>query len=72
MEFNGLSDELKEKLMAAETLEELAALAEENGFELADEELDGVAGGVKRRPIKIQIASCLSKLIYVACDDYED
>ena len=34
MELDKLSDELEKKLMAAETPEELSALAKENGYEL--------------------------------------
>ena len=42
---NPKSPELQEKLKSAKTDAELAALAEEEGLELADERLENVAGG---------------------------
>ena len=37
--------ELQEKLKSAKTPEEMLALAREEGFELTDEELEGISGG---------------------------
>ena len=37
--------ELQEKLKSAKTPEDLLELAHEAGYELSDEELDGIAGG---------------------------
>ena len=37
--------ELQERLKAAETPEEILAIAKEEGFELTDEALEAVAGG---------------------------
>lgn len=45
MEFDDLTDEQKAKARACGTPEELAALAESEGVELTDEQLEGVAGG---------------------------
>ena len=45
MNFDDLSPELKEKALACQTAEELIALAEKEGVELTDEELEGIAGG---------------------------
>ena len=45
MDFNELSDELKTKAIECKTPEEMLALAKEEGYELADEELDAVSGG---------------------------
>ena len=45
MEFNELSDDLKAKAIACKTPEEMLALAQEEGYELSEEELDGIAGG---------------------------
>lgn len=45
MNFDDLSDELKAKVRASETTEELMALAEQEGIELSDEQLEGIAGG---------------------------
>ena len=40
-----LTDEQKEKVEAAQTPEELIALAKETGYELSPEQLEAVAGG---------------------------
>ena len=46
MNFNDLQNpELQEKLKAAKAPEDILALAKEEGFELTDKQLDGVAGG---------------------------
>lgn len=45
MGFENLSDEQKARAAACKTPEELKALAAEEGFELSDEELEGIAGG---------------------------
>ena len=46
MNFEDLKNpELQEKLKAAKTPEEMLAIAREEGFELSEEELEGVAGG---------------------------
>ena len=45
MEFDDLSQELKERAKACETPEELLALAKEEGIVLSDEDLEQVSGG---------------------------
>lgn len=45
MNFEELTPAQKEKVLACQTPEDLLALAEEEGFELSDEDLEGVAGG---------------------------
>ena len=46
MNFDDLKNpELQEKLKACGTVEELIALAKEEGIELSDEQLDTVSGG---------------------------
>ena len=46
MDFEDLkSPELREKLKAAKTPEDMLAIAKEQGYELTDEQLDGVSGG---------------------------
>lgn len=45
MKIEGLSQEQQEKLDAAETPQDLIALAEEVGYELSEEELDAISGG---------------------------
>jgi hypothetical protein len=44
--YENLSPEQQEKAKACKSMEELAALAEEEGFELPDEMLEGVVGGI--------------------------
>lgn len=45
MNFDELTDEQKAKAKAAKTPEQILALAEEEGLELSDEELEAVSGG---------------------------
>lgn len=46
MEFKDLTEEQKAKVQNAKTKEELMAIAEEEGFELTGEELEGIDGGM--------------------------
>ena len=46
MSYESLSPEQQERAKACKGPEELAMLAEEEGFELSDEMLEGVAGGI--------------------------
>ena len=46
MNFDDLSPELKEKALACKTPEELLALAKEEGYELTDEEIESISGGI--------------------------
>ena len=43
--YDGLSDDLKAKVVTCKTGEELVALAESEGIELTDEQLDALSGG---------------------------
>ena len=61
MNFEDLTAELKEKILACKTPEELLALAHEEGYELSDEELQAVSGG----------GTWDSPFIW-DCDDYTD
>ena len=45
MNYKDISPELKDKARACHTPEELFELAKEEGMELSDEDLDGIAGG---------------------------
>ena len=49
MNFDELSPELRKKAQACETPEDFLALAQEEGYELSDEELEAVSGGIKWR-----------------------
>ncbi|MDO4797061.1 MAG: hypothetical protein Q4A01_03470 [Coriobacteriales bacterium] len=46
MDFNKLTNKQKAKARACKTAEDLAALAEEEGMDLSDEQLNAVTGGV--------------------------
>ena len=46
MSIKGISAEQMEKAKACKTSEELTALANEEGFELSDDMLEGIAGGI--------------------------
>ena len=45
MKFDDLIPELREKAQACKTLDELLALAKEEGYELSEDELEGISGG---------------------------
>ena len=45
MNYDEISDELKERAKACQTPEELLALAKEEGVTLSDDDLEQVAGG---------------------------
>jgi hypothetical protein len=45
MNYMDISPELKEKARSCQSPEELFVLAKEEGLELSDEDLDGIAGG---------------------------
>ena len=46
MKFENLTPEQREKAKACKNPEEMLALAKEEGYELSDEELQAVSGGV--------------------------
>ena len=45
MEFNDLTPEQREKAKACTSAEELIALAQAEGVDLSDEQIEGLAGG---------------------------
>lgn len=45
MKFEDLTPELKEKVLSCKTPEDIKALADEQGYEMTDEQLENVAGG---------------------------
>lgn len=47
MDFKDLSPEFRDKARKCKTPEEILALANEEGYELSEEELQAVSGGVK-------------------------
>ena len=46
MNFNDLTPELQERARACKTPEDVLSLAKEEGYELSDDELRSVSGGV--------------------------
>lgn len=46
MNFEDLSAELQDKVKSCKTSEEIVMLAKEEGYELSDEELEAVSGGI--------------------------
>ena len=48
MDYSELSDEMKARAEACKTPEDILALAEEEGYELSEEELAAVSGGANR------------------------
>lgn len=49
MEFENLTPEQQEKARACKTPEDVLALAKEEGFELSEEELEAINGGIDWR-----------------------
>lgn len=47
MNFDELSPELQEKVKACKTPEEMLELAKKEGYELSDDELEAVSGGME-------------------------
>ena len=45
MNFEDLTPEQKKKALACKTPEELLKLAKEEGYEISEEELEGISGG---------------------------
>ena len=45
MNFDKLSDTLKERVIKATTPEEILSIAQEEGFELTEDELGAISGG---------------------------
>ena len=45
MDYKDLTPELREKARACKTPEEMLALAQEEGYDLSDEEIEAISGG---------------------------
>ncbi len=69
MEFNDLSKELQEKAMACKTPEEILALAKDEGYELSDEELESINGGMMWGDVCVGVA-CKVCRGYKGCKCY--
>ena len=55
MDFNDLSDELKAKARECASADELVKLAQEEGIELTDEQMESIAGGSKWTPMPLDL-----------------
>ena len=44
--YDGLSDDLKEKVKSCKTADDLIILAKTEGIELTDDQLDAISGGI--------------------------
>ena len=66
MSLQHVTPELKAKALACETPEEMLALAKEEGYELSDEQLDSIAGGMNwdgsQDYYYVTCAACKSKV----------
>ena len=66
MSLQRVTPELKAKALACETPEEMLALAKEEGYELSDEQLDSIAGGMdwgfSQDYYYVTCAACKSKV----------
>ena len=60
MEFKDLTPEQQAKARACKTPEELLALAKAEGYELSDEELEAVAGGMSWEDVGDIIKQCFA------------
>lgn len=69
MDFKDLSAEQQERVRNAKNAEEILSLAKEAGYELSDEELDGIAGGMMWGDVCVGVA-CKVCRGYKGCKCY--
>lgn len=58
MNIEGLTPEQQEKIKDCSTPEEILAVAQEEGYELSDDELDAVSGGWKEPCTTLNMGYC--------------
>ena len=69
MDLSELTPEMREKVLACKTPEEILALAKEEGYELSDEELDSISGGMMWGDVCVGVA-CKVCRGYKGCKVY--
>ena len=69
MDTDKLDPAVKAKLRGCETPEEILALAQEEGYELSDEDLEGIAGGMMWGDVCVGVA-CKVCRGYKGCKCY--
>ena len=52
------ADSIAKKLKGAKTLDEVKDIAAQEGYELSDDQLDGIAGGIDMPPLPDERISC--------------
>ena len=68
MEFENLTPEQREKVKACKSVEDILALAKEEGYDLSDEELQAVNGGVNWSCWSVKGCDWVCSDLNVPCD----
>lgn len=69
MNFDDLTPAQQDRVLNAKTPEEILALAKEDGYELSDEDLEGIAGGMMWGDVCVGVA-CKVCRGYKGCKVY--
>ena len=69
MNFDDLTPEQQERVLNAKTPEDILVLAKEDGYELSDEDLEGIAGGMMWGDVCVGVA-CKVCRGYKGCKVY--
>ena len=63
MSFKDMSPEIQEKIKACQTPEEVLELAKEEGYELAEEELEQISGGISWSTSEYKCPNCANGML---------
>ena len=69
MNFDELKPELQDKVLNAKSAEDILAIAKEEGYELTDEDLEGISGGMMWGDVCVGVA-CKVCRGYKGCKCY--